>query len=63
MIIGDLFFFPPIPYHNFSDPLGSRCRLLFSILKARWLQLPTVSIINELSSLDVGLEGFHRKVQ
>lgn len=41
---GDFLFFP---CKDFSDPVGSRCHLLFCILKARWLQLSTISTINE----------------
>lgn len=33
--------------HIKTDSVRSRCHLLFCILKARWLQLSTISIINE----------------
>lgn len=47
-LLGIFFFFP---CKDFSDPVGSRCHLLFCILKARWLQLSTISTINEFHRL------------
>ena len=52
-----------LSYNGVLDPAGSHCRLLFYILKARWLQLPTISIINDFSSVNKGLECLHRILQ